>query len=243
MSNYALKLMFKGTAYSGWQVQKNAVGIQSIVQDAIENVFGERLGVSGCSRTDSGVHANEYFCHVKNAPVFDTNKLPLALNTHLPRDISVTAAFEVDDSFHSRYSAKGKEYLYLLWNSKTPNPFHTDTALWYPKYIDCDFADEVARDFVGKHDFSAFMAAHSKIKDTVRDVWYFRVEREGDYVKFVVAADGFLYNMVRIMSGTLLQISNRKIKAPVSSIINSKQRSNAGMTLPAHGLYLNKVFY
>lgn len=243
MVNYALTLCFKGTAYCGWQVQSNALSIQTVVQNAVEQVFGTRLGISGCSRTDSGVHANEYVCHIKNAPEIDVESLPLAINTHLPKDIAVTAARIVDDSFHARYSAKGKEYVYLIWNSRVRNPFYSDTALHYPKYIDCGKAAEIAKDFVGRHDFASFMAAHSKIEDTVREVWYFKCEREGDFVRFIVAADGFLYNMVRIMCGTLLQCLNGQIKEPLSAVIEAKSRSKAGPTLPPHGLYLNKIFY
>ena len=243
MANYALTLKFKGTNYCGWQVQSNATGIQSVLQDAIERVFGSRLGVTGCSRTDSGVHANEYVCHIKNAPDFDTERLPLAINTHLPKDIAVTGSRVVDDSFHARYSAKGKEYTYRIWNSRAHNPFCTDTALHYPRLIDTDKAAQLAKGFVGKKDFASFMSAHSKIKDTVRDVWYFRVERDGDFVSFVVAADGFLYNMVRIMCGTLLQSTLGSITMPIGSIIEEKNRNSAGITLPPHGLYLNKVFY
>jgi tRNA pseudouridine38-40 synthase len=243
MTNYALTLKFKGTAYCGWQVQNNSVSIQSVVQDAAEQVFGSRLGITGCSRTDSGVHANEYVCHIRNAPEIDVVRLPLAINSHLPKDVAVTDARTVDDSFHARYSAKGKEYVYLICNSYIHNPFFADTALHYPKYIDCGRAAEIAKDFEGKHDFTSYMAAHSKVKDTYREVWYFKAERDGDFVRFTVAADGFLYNMVRIMCGTLLQCLSGHIKIPISNIINAVDRSKAGPTLPAHGLYLNKIFY
>jgi len=243
MANYALTLCFKGTAYCGWQVQNNARSVQSVVQDAVEMVFGARYGVTGCSRTDSGVHANEFVCHIKNAPAFDAEKLPLALNAHLPYDIAVKAARVVADGFHARYSAKGKEYVYLIWNSRVRNPFYIDTALQYPKRIDCEKAEVLAQDFVGRHDFTSFMAANSGIEDAVREVWYFKCERDGDFVRFIVAANGFLYNMVRIMCGTVLQRLSGRIQEPISAIIEAKDRSKAGPTLPAHGLYLNKVFY
>lgn len=243
MTNYAVTLQFRGTAYCGWQVQKNAVSIQSVVQDAVECVFGSRFGITGCSRTDSGVHANEYVFHIQNAPEFDTARLPLAINSHLPKDIAVTAARKVDDIFHARYSAKGKEYVYRIWNSRIHNPFNADTAFHYPKKIDCETASQIAQDFVGQHDFASFMAAHSKIEETIREVWYFKAEREGDFVNFTVAADGFLYNMVRIMCGTVLQSLTGHIKIPISTVIDAKDRGKAGMTLPAHGLYLNRIFY
>ncbi|MDD4421768.1 MAG: tRNA pseudouridine(38-40) synthase TruA [Eubacteriales bacterium] len=243
MINYALTLSFKGTKYCGWQVQKNALSVQEVVQDAIEGVFGTRLNLTGCSRTDSGVHANEYVCNIKSTMEIDTCKLPLAINSHLPKDIAVTAARVAEDSFHARYSAKGKEYIYRIWNSRIHNPFYAETAYHYPKKIDVEKADLIASCFVGHHDFSSFMAAHSKIKDTVREVFYFKAERDGDFVNLIVAADGFLYNMVRIMCGTVLQIISGRIVLPVCDIIAAKNRSEAGVTLPASGLYLNRIFY
>lgn len=243
MANYALTLKFKGTAYCGWQVQKNALSVQTVVQNAVEDIFKTRLGITGCSRTDSGVHANEYVCHIRCAPEFEIGKLPLAINSRLPKDIAVISAISVDDSFHARYSAKGKEYVYRIWNSQIHNPFFTDMALHYPKPLDCVKAAEIASGVVGKQDFSSFMAAHSKIEDTVREIWYFKVEREGDFVNFIVAADGFLYNMVRIICGTILRSLRGHITVPISTIINAKDRNFAGATLPAHGLYLNKIFY
>lgn len=243
MVNYALTLQFKGTAYCGWQVQKNALSVQEVVQDAVEAIFGTRLGITGCSRTDSGVHANEFVCHIKNAPEIDTVRLPLAINSRMPKDIAVTTAKIVDDSFHARYSAKGKEYIYRIWNSQIHNPFETDTAFRYAKRIDVEKAAILTQSFVGEHDFSSFMAAHSKIEDAVRNVWYFKVEQSGELVSFTVAADGFLYNMVRIMCGTVLQSLTGHIKMPISTILEAKERSKAGSTLPAHGLFLNKIFY
>ncbi|PKM62814.1 MAG: tRNA pseudouridine(38-40) synthase TruA [Firmicutes bacterium HGW-Firmicutes-21] len=241
--NYALTLKFKGTAYCGWQVQKNALSIQTVVQDALERIFGSRLGVTGCSRTDSGVHANEYVCNIRNAPELNPAKIPLAVNTHLPADIAVTSAREVDDSFHARYSAKGKEYVYHIWNNRIHNPFLTETALHFSGRLNTDKAEAFTAGIVGRQDFASFMAAHSKIEDTVRGVWYFKVEREGDLISFIVAADGFLYNMARIMSGTLLQYMTGRITEPIESIIAAKDRNKAGITLPPHGLFLNKIFY
>jgi len=238
-----LQISFKGTAYSGWQVQPTAVSVQKTLQDAIESVLEHPIKLTGCSRTDSGVHANAYICHLDCDSGIPCERLPLAISRLLPDDISVDKAWLADDSFHSRYDATGKEYMYLIWNSHLKNVFYTDTAVKWVNHIDVDRLNAIGEGFEGTHDFSAFMAAHSKIKDTVRTVKYFRAEREGDFVRIYTAADGFLYNMVRIMVGTALQTLTGRIKQPIADIIASHDRNRAGCTMPAHGLYLNKVFY
>ncbi len=241
MAVYALTLAYKGTSYSGWQVQKNAVGVQSVVQDGVERLFGKRLAVTGCSRTDSGVHANGYVCHIETEKPFDVSKLPQALNMHLPRDIAVIAAREENEEFHARYSAIGKEYVYILSDSPVRNPFWEGLLYRYPFSVDAERANELAQGFVGKHDFRSFMSAGSKITDTVRTVHYFRVLREADRVVITVAADGFLYNMVRIMVGTLLKALKNGLD--IEAAIKAENRDKAGPTAPAEGLYLNRVFY
>lgn len=243
MAKLVLKIRFLGTRYCGWQVQKNALSVQETVQDAVEKVFSCRYGVSGCSRTDSGVHANEYYCHIDDAPFFDISKLPLAMNVFLPEDIAVIGAEYKDDFFHSRYSAKGKEYIYLIHNSNIKDPFMTGRAFRYGRELDLEKARSEAKAFVGTHDFTSFMSAHSKITDAVREVYYFDIERDGDIVSFKVAANGFLYNMVRIMTGTLLCVLSGSVKLSVKEIIEKEDRRFAGWTAPAEGLYLNKVFY
>lgn len=237
MPVYALTLAYKGTAYSGWQVQKNATAVQELVQNAAECVFGYRPDVTGCSRTDGGVHALAYVCHIQSDKQIAAEKLPLALNMHLPEDISVTSARIAEEGFHARYSALGKEYMYVIRNSRIKDPFTRGLVHLYPFHIDVAAADSRGRAFEGKHDFGAFMSAGSKIKDTVRTVYYFRVLRRGDYVCIYTAADGFLYNMVRIMVGTLLKGTD------INGALESRNRSDAGPTAPAEGLYLNKVFY
>ncbi len=241
MAVYALTVAYKGTAYSGWQVQKNAPSVQSTLQDAVERVFGERLGVTGCSRTDSGVHALAYVCHIESEKEIRPDKLALALNMHLPLDISVIDARVERADFHARYSALGKEYVYLIRNSRNRNPFLEGGAYLYPFYIDEVKAAELGRVFVGKHDFGAFMSAGSKITDTVRTVYYFDVKREGEYIIITVGADGFLYNMVRIMVGTLLKACKGSLD--ITAAIREPRREKAGPTAPATGLYLKKVFY
>lgn len=238
-----LTLCYDGTDFCGWQVQKDKPTVQKAVQEAIFALCGKMLPVTGCSRTDSGVHANEFVCHTDFIPI-DCKKLPIALNTHLPPSVAIKKAEIVPADFHARYSGKGKEYIYKILNSPIRDPFLHTRAMLYPRQLDEKQLNDAASAFCGKHDFCAFMAQGSKIVDTVRNVYYCDVMRQGDIVTVRIAADGFLYNMVRIICGTLILAAEKGYsKEDISRIIESRDRKNAGATAPACGLYLNKVFY
>lgn len=187
------------------------------------------------------MHACGFVCHMDVPFVIPPDALPLALNRALPPDIAVRAACETDGAFHARYSAAGKEYVYRIRNSRLRDPFENGRALLWPHPLDAAALDDAAQAFVGRHDFRSCMASGSKITDTVRRVFRFRVRREGELVTMTVAADGFLYNMVRIMAGTLLcpGVTAEKI----TRILDARERGQAGATAPAHGLYLSRVFY
>lgn len=244
MKKLAITIQYDGSAYHGYQVQENAVTVQQTFQDAVERVFKERLDVTGCSRTDTGVHANMYVLTLETDMKISDEGVIMALNTYLPKDVAVIDCKECDSDFHPRYSCKSKEYVYKLYNGKRPNPFLVDYALHYRREIDADYLNKEAQAFLGTHDFSGFCSSKSDVADTVRTVYSFSVKREGDMVLFSVEADGFLYNMVRIMIGTLLFISEGKIKAgELSEIIDSKDRKRAGKTASPCGLYLNKINY
>jgi tRNA pseudouridine38-40 synthase len=191
------------------------------------------------------VHAKGFVALVSGneLPDIPLDSLPLAINTRLPEDVSVLEASVAPEGFHPRYDAKGKEYIYVVRNSRLRDPFTTDTSWQFPRYIDAEVADSLCQEFVGRHDFSAFMASGSKITDAVREIKYFNAVREGDNVIFTVAADGFLYNMVRIMVGTVVEAASGTKTMPIKEIIASRDRANAGITAPARGLTLNKVFY
>ena len=241
-----LRLAYLGTAYHGFQVQNNAVTVQECIQNAVEAVFGYRAAVTGCSRTDSGVHANEFYCTVDVDTKIPVNKIPSALNANLPADIAVYECFTVDEPFHPRYNVIYKEYLYRIRNAYQRNPFENNRAYHYPRSLDIGVMNDAAAYFLGRHDFAGFMSAGSDITDTVREIKYFNVTKENDsgIVLIRVAADGFLYNMVRILVGTLIYVSENKINInDLNDIILSKDRSRAGITVPPHGLYLNKVVY
>lgn len=242
-----LKLAYCGTSYCGWQVQKNGVSVQGLLCEAARQIYASDVKVTGCSRTDSGVHAREYFCTLDiptSAPVIPENRIPSALNTHLPEDISVLEARRVADSFHARYDVKEKTYEYVYDNGEQRDPFLTRRAWHIPKRLDENVMNEAAKAFVGEHDFSAFMASGSSVTDTVRMVTHAEVVREGSTVKFRVSANGFLYNMVRIMAGTLYEVSIGKIdKDSIPNIIAGKDRKGAGVTASPDGLYLINVIY
>lgn len=240
-----LTLTYDGGAFHGWQVQKDAQTVQSTVQKAISEVCGKTLPVTGCSRTDAGVHALEYVCHTDYIDI-PPEKLPQALNFHLPPSAAVKKAELVPSDFHARYSCKGKEYVYKIFNARYHDPFYLGRAMFYPKKLDESKLSDAAQAFCGRQDFRAFMAEGSKITDTERTVKYCRVERpdNGCLVTVTVAADGFLYNMVRIIAGTVILASEKNLNFDgISEIISSLDRKNAGATAPACGLYLNKVFY
>mgnify|MGYP000736096077 FL=1 len=244
MRNLLITISYDGSAYHGWQVQKNAVTVQQVFQKAVEKLFRQKTDIKGCSRTDSGVHAKMYCVSIKTQKNIPCENIITGLNTYLPKDIAVTGCIEVADDFHARYSVKSKEYVYRIYNSQIRNPFLKNYALHYRYPIDAQYLNEEAQAFLGSHDFSGFCSAKSDVEDTVRTVYSFSVTRNGDEVIFSVEADGFLYNMVRIMVGTLLFVNEGKIKqGELADVIKSKDRKRAGKTAPAHGLYLNNVKY
>lgn len=248
-----LKISFLGTNYNGYQVQPNKPTVQQSLNEAAKRIFGFDCDIVGCSRTDSGVHANEFFACVSKKGenslecTIPMESVPLAFNSVLPDDIAVIVAKTVESEFHPRYDVKQKEYIYKIWNSTIKDPFGSDRAYHVPKKYTDEAVykmDLAAKHFCGRHDFSAFMAQGSKIVDAHREVKYASVYRDGELIIFKVAADGFLYNMVRIMAGTLLLVAQGKLNPEdIDFIIKSGDRKNAGSTVPACGLYLNKVEY
>ncbi len=244
MRNLLLRLMYDGSSFHGWQVQPNGITVQETLQNAVEQILGVRENVTGCSRTDAGVHANDFCCNIRTENEIDCYRLQGALNAVLPDSICVKSVEEVPLDFHARYDCVSKQYVYRVWNASYKNPFLTANAWHYKNKIDESFLNEQAQAFVGTHDFCGFCSAGSTVEDTVRTVKSFTVSRDGEEVRFTVEADGFLYNMVRIMVGTLIEISENKIeKDKLSDIIENKDRKLAGRTAPPQGLYLNKVNY
>lgn len=249
MKKLLFTISYVGTNFHGFQVQPKLRTVQGVLQDAAEKLFGKKLLITGCSRTDAGVHALMFCLTVEAADGSEVcsippERIPLAIAPYLPPDLAVTSTREVSDDFHARYDVLYKEYMYLILSRPTRDPFLVGRAMHHPTKLDDVLMDRAAKCFIGKHDFSAFMAQGSSVSSTVRTIKDFRVEREGDLVKIYVSADGFLYNMVRILSGTLVAVSDGKIDiSSIESIIDSRDRRRAGATLPPDGLYLNKVVY
>lgn len=248
-----LRIRFVGTRYAGWQYQNNAPTVQGKLTEACRTLFGFDCDVTGCSRTDAGVHALGFCATVAKkgesgiSTAIPVNKIPYALNNLLPDDISVMEAGWREDNFHARYSVCAKTYIYRFLVSAQPDPFETGRATHCPRPMMRDSLERMraaARHFVGTHDFTSFMASGSKIVDAVRSVRSADVEKNGDIVTFTVSADGFLYNMVRIMAGTLSDVAYGKIEPDdVPAIICARDRRKAGPTLPPDGLYLAQVSY
>ncbi len=244
MRNLLLTLRYNGENYHGWQIQPNGNTVQQELCNAFKKLSGNDENIIGCSRTDAGVHANMFCCNVRTECQVSAEKIPSALNFYLPSDIAVFDCQEVDYDFHARYNCKGKEYVYLIYNGKQRNPFYENRAMYYPFSLDAQMLNQEAQSFVGVHDFSAFCSAGTEIEDKVREIYSCSVAREGDLIKITVSGSGFLYNMVRIIVGTLLDIQKEKIaKGTIPAIIQSKTRDNAGVTASPQGLYLNKVYY
>ncbi len=244
MKRYLFCISFNGFRYSGWQVQKNSITIQKIVQDVFESVVGVRSDVVSCSRTDSGVHAINFYFHVDFKLRMSLNRLQFAINNKLPKDILLKSVVPVKDSFHARHSVKKKEYIYKIWNSNLKNPFLNGLALQYNRKINFEVILKAAKFLIGEHDFSSFCCYKSKAIDKVRTIYDIDVKRKEEMVFFKVVGNGFLYNMVRIIIGTLLEVSEGKFLAEdVKHILQEKNRSLAGRTISAEGLYLSDVIY
>ena len=242
--NIALKLMYAGTAYHGWQVQKNAVTVAETLDKALSSVVGHPVRCVGAGRTDAGVHARVYVANFRTTSSIPLDRLPLAVNTRLPDDIVVVKATRVSDGFNAIGSCRKKEYTYLIYNSRLGDAFYVNRAWFYPRRLDEAVMARAAEQFVGTHDFRAVRSVGTETRTTVRTVHYFRVEREGDLIKCRVCADGFLYNMVRAMVGTIVYAAEGKL-APedIPAILDAGDRTLAGPTVPPGGLYMTGLWY
>ncbi len=242
--NILLRLSYDGTNYCGFQIQNDKPTVFGAFQDALVKILGHSTDIKGCSRTDSGVHAKEFCLNFRTDKQLNLHRLPLALNANLPPDIRVLSAEQAAEDFHARYDCKGKEYVYYILNSHIDSPFNNKYYYKTATPLDAEKMNAAAQYFVGSHDFRSFMAAKSKIEDCVRTVYSAKVERDGEMVKFTVSADGYLYNMVRIMVGTLIDVgAGKRQPEDMEKVISACHRAAAGTTAPPQGLFLNKVFY
>jgi len=245
---YLAKIKYLGTDFHGFQVQPEKRTVQGELSRALFEAFGGEWKVTGCSRTDAGVHANEFVLKLEcNTTSVPAEKLPVAIARFLPTDLSLYYATECCEDFHPRYDVKSKEYLYRIRNERVYDPFDFGRAWFLPRPIDESALKKMrlaAERFLGRHDFSAFMSEGSDVEDTVREVFSLSVDKEGSLLSIKISADGFLYNMVRIIVGTLIEVAYGRISPEdIPEIISSKNRTKAGPTAPPFGLYLNKVNY
>jgi tRNA pseudouridine38-40 synthase len=245
---FKLTIAYDGTRYQGWQVQKTGTGVQEKVEEALGKLFPSRPRVHSSSRTDTGVHALGMVAHFE-APEAECRmtgpKLALALNAWLPEDIRVVAAARARAGFHARFDATGKQYRYFVWNHTAMNPLLRQTAWQVPRPLDLAAMRRAAPLFVGKHDFQSFTATQGYAKDsTVRTLRRCDLKRSGRLLTFIIEGDGFLYKMCRGIVGTLVQVGQGKFPPEeIRAMLARKDRRVAGMTAPAHGLVLWKVFY
>lgn len=244
MRNIGLTLQFDGSRYHGWQIQPNAVTVQEIVSNALREITGEKPNLIGCGRTDAGVHALHYPCNFRTKARIPTERIPYALNTKLPEDIVCQQAEEVPEAFHAKNSAVKKRYTYRILNTPLADAFLYRYAWHYKHPLDVRAMRKAAQAFVGTHDFIGFASSGFTVQTTVRSIFSLEICRQQNQVVLDVVGNGFLYNMVRIITGTLAAVGSGRISAEeMPEIIASCDRARAGVTAPPNGLFLSEVWY
>lgn len=244
MKRVLLTIEYDGTDFHGWQYQPDLLTVQGVLEIALTKLFSKPTQVIGTSRTDAGVHANEFCCHLDCDDNIPDVAFLRGINSLLPKTVAVKACKTVPNDFHARYDAKGKTYVYHIYNSNKKDAFKTRYAWHIERCLDIDKMNEFCRSIIGTHDFAAFCSAGSTVESTVRTISECYVKKDGDEVTLTVTADGFLYNMVRIIVGTAVAVSDGRVRVEdIPEILNTQNREGAGMTAPANGLFLEKVLY
>ncbi|MBS6600569.1 MAG: tRNA pseudouridine(38-40) synthase TruA [Clostridium sp.] len=244
MRNVKLTIEYDGTNYCGWQKQNNEKTIQEEIEKAIYKAVGEVVEVIGSSRTDAGVHARKMVANFKTNATIPFDKFKYAINDKLPDDIAIIESEEVSEDFHARYDSKGKTYCYSIINRQQKPAIGRNYVYHFKWDLDIEKMREACKYFIGKHDFKAFRSLGSSVKTTERTIKELYIESEGEKINIFITADGFLYNMVRIIVGTLLKVGRGKIPVEdIEKIILLGDRKKAGPCVPAQGLILEKVYY
>ncbi|QZY54593.1 tRNA pseudouridine(38-40) synthase TruA [Crassaminicella profunda] len=244
MKNVKLTIQYDGTNFSGWQIQPNARTVQEEIEKALTKIMKKPIKINGSGRTDAGVHAMGQIANFYEEFTMPIEKIPIALNALLPQDISIREAVEVPRDFHARYNAKGKKYIYKIYNNKIRNPLLFNYTYFVTYDLDLEKMKEATNYFIGEHNFKSFMASGSSIVNTVRTIHELNLYEKDELLILEAKGNGFLYNMVRIIAGTLVDVGRGKIKLKdLPVIIKSCKREKAGHTAPPQGLYLAKVFY
>ncbi|MDF1672431.1 MAG: tRNA pseudouridine(38-40) synthase TruA [Vicingaceae bacterium] len=242
MSRYFIELKYDGTNYHGWQIQNNANSVQAEVNKALTTLFQTEIMVMGAGRTDTGVHAQQLFAHFDIYKAIDTTQLVFKLNTLLPQDISCSSAAEVNAQAHARFSATARTYEY--WITPNKNPFLINKAYHYPKNLDIALMNKAAKELQNHIDFSSFSKSNTDTHTNNCRITFAEWKQVDNKIIFTISSDRFLRNMVRAIVGTMLEVGIGKVSEDdLTPIINSKNRSNAGTSAPAHGLYLTQVNY
>lgn len=244
MKNIKLTIEYEGTRYHGWQIQENAITVQEVLRRAIHGLTGTNANLIGCSRTDVGVHALGQVANFATEANIPPDRFSYALNRMLPEDIVVKKSEEAGMDFHARFCSKGKTYRYLFYNSQFPSALLRHRAYHVSYKLDVEAMREAAGSIIGKQDFSAFRASGSDAKTSVRTITGLTLSERENVIAMTITGDGFLYNMVRIIAGTLAEVGAGKLQAgDMADIIASRDRKNAGRTAPSHGLYLVEIYY
>ncbi|MBQ3275558.1 MAG: tRNA pseudouridine(38-40) synthase TruA [Oscillospiraceae bacterium] len=244
MRNIALRIRYDGSAYHGWQRQKDLPTVQQTLEEALEKICGHSVTAVGCGRTDAGVHAERYCANFRTDCAIPIDRVPLAVNTRLPGDIAVMDACEAEEGFNAIGSCLRKEYVYRILNRRIPDPFLDKRVCFYPSPLDIGQMKRAALAFEGTHDFAAVRSVGTETKTTVRTVYWCRAERKDDIITVAVCADGFLYNMVRAMVGTMVYASYGKLlPQDIPSLLETRDRRLTGPTMPPQGLYMHRVWY
>lgn len=244
MKNIRLTIEYDGKDFNGWQKQPNKLNIQGEIERAIEEITGEKVDLIASGRTDAGVHALAQMANFKTNSNLPVEKYPIALNTKLKKSMRIQKAEEVEEDFHSRYHCKQKTYRYVINNSEQGSSIYRNLEYFVPNKLNLEKMQEAVKYFEGEHDFKAFKASGTSSKSSVRTIYKTKVEKQGDRIIIELTGNGFLYNMVRIIAGTLVDVGLGKIEpAEIPGIIEKGERARAGKTLPPQGLYLVKVEY
>lgn len=244
MRNIKLKIEYDGGAYSGFQSQKDVLGIQEVIEDAIGEVTGEKIKLIASGRTDKGVHALGQVANFFTNSDISGRRFMFPINRNLPRDIKVLESEEVHLDFHARFDAKGKRYKYTIYNSRVPRPLYRNFSYHIIKKLDIKKMERVLPYFQGTHDFKSFMGPKTKVKDTIRTIYSIKLEKNEDFIEFVIKGNNFLRHMIRIMVGTIIYVGMGRIEVEdIPKIIDAKDRRKAGITAAPQGLILEKVYY
>jgi tRNA pseudouridine38-40 synthase len=245
MQNYMLTLCYDGSRYKGWQRQGNTEGtIQAKLETILSRLLQQPVELAASGRTDAGVHAKMQVCSFRAESARSSEELLRELRNHLPEDIGAISLEEAPPRFHARLSCRGKRYVYRIWNSEQPLVFDRRYMLRVPEKLDLEAMRKAADALCGKHDFASFCSLKPGKKSTVRELREIRVTEGGDELRLSFTGDGFLYNMVRILTGTLLEVGlGKRQPSEMSAILQSCDRTKAGPTAPAQGLFLWEVYY